>query len=89
MIEYQNVSKKINRKTSLKNGSLNINNGDLLVIVGSNDSCKKIIIRLLNRLIEADEGDIGLIIKKLLIILLRILDQKLVMLVHKLICLII
>ena len=39
MIEYQNVSKKINRKTSLKNGSLNINNGDLLVIVGSNDSC--------------------------------------------------
>ena len=60
MIEYQNVSKKINRKTSLKNGSLNINNGDLLVIVGSNDSCKKIIIRLLNRLIEADEGDIWL-----------------------------
>lgn len=89
MIEYQNVSKKINRKTSLKNGSLNINNGDLLVIVGSNDSCKKIIIRLLNRLIEADEGDIWFNHKKLLIILLRILDQKLVMLVHKLICLII
>ncbi|MCT7864369.1 MAG: ATP-binding cassette domain-containing protein [Lactobacillus iners] len=65
MIEYQNVSKKINRKTSLKNGSLNINNGDLLVIVGSNDSCKKIIIRLLNRLIEADEGDIWFNHKKI------------------------
>lgn len=72
---YDRISKcfkKINRKTSLKNGSLNVNNGDLLVIVGSNDSCKKIIIRLLNRLIEADEGDIWFNHKKLPITLLRI-----------------
>lgn len=58
MIELNNVTKYYDGKAVVKNLHLTINKGELFVLVGSSGSGKTTTLKMLNRLIEADEGKI-------------------------------
>lgn len=58
MIEIKNLKKSFGEKTILKNINSYINKGEVVVIIGPSGSGKSTFLRCLNRLEEADEGNI-------------------------------
>ncbi|MBF0787226.1 MULTISPECIES: ABC transporter ATP-binding protein [unclassified Streptococcus] len=60
MIEFKQVSKHFNDKYVLKDQAFTIQDGEFLVLVGASGSGKTTTLKMINRLIEPDEGDIYL-----------------------------
>lgn len=58
MIEFKNITKIYQNKKVVDNLSFRINQGELLVLVGSSGSGKTTTLKMINRLVEADEGEI-------------------------------
>ncbi|MDO5061899.1 MAG: ABC transporter ATP-binding protein [Peptostreptococcaceae bacterium] len=58
IVEFKNVSKKYGEQTILQNFSLTIHKGDFLSVVGTSGSGKTTIMKMLNGLIVADEGEV-------------------------------
>lgn len=58
IIEYKNIGKSYNGKWVVKNFNLSINEGDFICIVGTSGSGKTTLLKMVNGLIEADEGEI-------------------------------
>lgn len=65
MIEFKHVSKHFNDKYVLKDQAFTIRDGEFFVLVGASGSGKTTTLKMLNRLIEPDEGDIYLEGKRL------------------------
>ncbi|MEW4353309.1 ABC transporter ATP-binding protein [Streptococcus pneumoniae] len=65
MIEFKHVSKQFNGKYVLKDQAFTIRDGEFFVLVGASGSGKTTTLKMLNRLIEPDEGDIYLDGKRL------------------------
>jgi len=61
-IKFQNVSKKFNNAgyNAVDHVNLNINEGEFITILGSSGCGKTTLLKLINRLYEADEGKIML-----------------------------
>ncbi|MFE3845912.1 ATP-binding cassette domain-containing protein [Thermoplasmatota archaeon] len=57
-IEIQNVSKKYDDHFAVKNLNLDIIGGELLILIGGSGSGKTTTLKMINRLISPDEGDI-------------------------------
>lgn len=60
MILLENVTKKFDNKVAVDNLSMEINTGDLCVFVGESGCGKSTTLRMLNRLIKADQGSINI-----------------------------
>lgn len=60
MIEFKQVSKHFNDKYVLKDQAFTIRDGEFFVLVGTSGSGKTTTLKMINRLIEPDEGDIYL-----------------------------
>lgn len=58
LIEVRNLSKHFHKKQVLKDISLDINKGDVVCLIGPSGSGKSTFLRCLNRLEEADSGEI-------------------------------
>lgn len=58
IVEFKNVSKKYGEQTILQNFSLTIHKGDFLSVVGTSGSGKTTIMKMVNGLIVADEGEV-------------------------------
>ncbi|WP_024620724.1 ABC transporter ATP-binding protein [Metaclostridioides mangenotii] len=58
MIEIKNVTKKIGKKTILKDISLSIDTGMLVVLIGSSGCGKTTTLKLINKLIKPTSGEI-------------------------------
>ncbi len=58
MIEIKNVTKKIGSKTILKDISLSIDTGMLVVLIGSSGCGKTTTLKLINKLIKPTSGEI-------------------------------
>lgn len=58
MIELKNVTKKFGTQVAVDNLSMKINTGELCVFVGEPGCGKSTTLRMINRLIDADEGTI-------------------------------
>ncbi len=58
MIEYKNVCKSYGKKKIVKNINLKINDGEFVVLIGPSGCGKTTTLKMLNRLIEMDSGDI-------------------------------
>ena len=58
MVEVENLSKSFGDKVVLKNFSMQLNNGENLVILGKSGSGKSVFIKLLVRLLDIDEGTV-------------------------------
>lgn len=58
MIEVQNLTKRFDGFTAVDNVSFKIDTGKTLALIGSSGSGKTTILRMINRLIEPDEGKI-------------------------------
>lgn len=58
MIELKNVTKKFGTQVAVDNLSMKINTGELCVFVGESGCGKSTTLRMINRLIDADEGTI-------------------------------
>ncbi len=58
MIEFKNVSKVAGGKTILKNINLNIEKGELVVLIGPSGCGKTTTLKLINKLITASSGEI-------------------------------
>lgn len=58
MIEFRNVKKSYKSNIILENFNLNIDSGDLVVLIGSSGCGKTTLLKMINRLIEATSGEI-------------------------------
>ena len=58
MIELKNVTKRFGTQVAVDNLSMKINTGELCVFVGESGCGKSTTLRMINRLIEAEEGTI-------------------------------
>lgn len=58
LIEVKSLCKRFHEKEVLKNISLDINRGDVVCLIGPSGSGKSTFLRCLNRLEEADSGEI-------------------------------
>ena len=58
MIEVLNISKSFGKNEVLKDISLTVNKGEVISIIGSSGSGKSTLLRCINRLEEADSGQI-------------------------------
>lgn len=58
MIEFKNITKIYQDKKVVDNLSFRINQGELLVLVGPSGSGKTTTLKMINRLVELDEGEI-------------------------------
>lgn len=58
MIEFRNVKKSYKSNTILENFNLNIDSGDLVVLIGSSGCGKTTLLKMINRLIETTSGEI-------------------------------
>ena len=58
MLEVKNISKSFYRKEALSNISLTVNKGEIFGLLGPNGAGKTTLIRVINRIVEPDEGSI-------------------------------
>mgnify|MGYP006066596941 CR=1 FL=1 len=58
MISFQNVSKTYNGKTALNHFSLDIYDGELLTVIGTSGCGKTTALKMINRLLQPDTGNI-------------------------------
>lgn len=58
MIEFSNVSKRFGQGEAVDRVSLQIASGELFVLVGPSGSGKSTLLRMVNRLVEPDEGSV-------------------------------
>ena len=58
MIEFSNVSKRFGQDEAVDRVSLQIASGELFVLVGPSGSGKSTLLRMVNRLVEPDEGSV-------------------------------
>ena len=58
MIEYKNVKKYFGDQLIIHDVSMTVNEGEFVVIIGPSGCGKTTTIKMLNRLVEASEGDI-------------------------------
>lgn len=58
VIEFRNVSKAYGKQPVVTNLNLNINKGEIFVLVGSSGSGKTTTLKMINRLINPDKGEI-------------------------------
>ena len=58
MIRVENVSKQINKKSALKNVSLEVNKGDIISLIGPSGSGKSTLLRCIHGLEHVDLGKI-------------------------------
>ena len=58
MLEVQEVSKSFNRKVALDQVSLHVNKGEIYGLLGPNGAGKTSLIRIINQIIEPDQGAI-------------------------------
>ncbi|HEY4145983.1 ABC transporter ATP-binding protein [Pinirhizobacter sp.] len=58
MIEFSNVSKRFGQDEAVDGVSLSIASGELFVMVGPSGSGKSTLLRMINRLVEPDEGSV-------------------------------
>ena len=61
MISFQNVSKTYNGKTALNHFSLDIYDGELLTVIGTSGCGKTTALKMINRLLQPDTGNIFVI----------------------------
>ena len=74
MIEFRNVKKSYKNNVILEDFNLNIEDGNLVVLIGSSGCGKTTLLKMINRLIESTSGEIlvnGKNIKEMDPILLR------------------
>lgn len=57
-LEVRNISKHFFRKEALKNVSLSVKKGEIFGLLGPNGAGKTTLIRVINRIIEPDEGTV-------------------------------
>lgn len=57
-IEYRNISKSYGEKPLIQDFNLSLKNGDFLCIVGSSGSGKTTLLKLVNGLLQPDQGEI-------------------------------
>lgn len=60
MISFKNISKSYGDDTVLENVSLNIEEGEFLVLLGASGSGKTTLLKMINGLIDASEGEINI-----------------------------
>lgn len=58
MIEFKNVAKRYKKKTIIENFNLKIEDGKLVVLIGSSGSGKTTLLKMINKLIPMSEGQI-------------------------------
>lgn len=58
VIEFKNVSKKYGDKYAVKDVSLIINKGDFITVIGSSGSGKTTLMKMINRLVIPEEGEV-------------------------------
>ncbi len=58
MLEVRNISKSFYRKEALNDVSMKVNKGEIFGLLGPNGAGKTTLIRIINRIIEPDEGSI-------------------------------
>lgn len=58
MLQIDNISKSFFKKEALHNVSLKVNKGEIFGLMGPNGAGKSTLIRIINRIIEPDEGSI-------------------------------
>ncbi len=58
MIEFRDVSRAFNGKTAVKDLSLQVAEGEFCVLLGTSGSGKSTTLKMINRLVEFDSGDI-------------------------------
>lgn len=58
MLELKNLSKSYSRKLALKDVSLTINKGEIFGLLGPNGAGKTTLIRIINQIVEPDEGHV-------------------------------
>jgi len=58
MLEIQHISKSFYRKSALDDVSLLINEGEIFGLLGPNGAGKTTLIRIINRILEQDSGQI-------------------------------
>jgi ABC-2 type transport system ATP-binding protein len=56
MLSVHNISKSFFRKPALEDVSLNVNTGEIFGLLGPNGAGKTTLIRIINRIIEPDNG---------------------------------
>jgi osmoprotectant transport system ATP-binding protein len=60
VIEFSNVSKRFEQGEAVDGVSLSIASGELFVLVGPSGSGKSTLLRMINRLVEPDEGSVSI-----------------------------
>ena len=58
IIEYKNIGKSYNGKWIVRDFNLSINEGDFICIVGTSGSGKTTLLKMINGLIQPDEGEV-------------------------------
>lgn len=58
MLKVENISKSFYRKTAIDNISLTVNKGEIFGLLGPNGAGKTTLIRIINQIIEPDQGSI-------------------------------
>jgi len=58
IIEYKNIGKSYNGKWIVRHFNLSINEGDFICIVGTSGSGKTTLLKMINGLIQPDEGEV-------------------------------
>lgn len=58
MLRVEHVSKSFNRKAALRDISLQLNEGEIVGILGQNGAGKTTLIRIINRILEPDAGSV-------------------------------
>lgn len=57
-IKFENITKKYGKTIVVDNFNLEINPGEFITLIGSSGSGKTTVLKMINRLIDADEGEI-------------------------------
>ena len=58
MIEFDGVSRAFNGKAAVKDLSLQVGKGEFCVLLGTSGSGKSTTLKMINRLVEFDSGEI-------------------------------